>query len=241
MELTICERWTQYAQPPSGDQPWWLDWAVRAPKDAGVHLTAGLNAYRAAYEAMEFVRRPFIAMEYFGGVGGQTMMIQDLFEPDRHRVVDYSREAVQHIATNVPQVNTLVADSYDPDTYMEADLVGLDFGDLTVWKTREGEKHRTLLDRVFAGEPGAVVLTDIACPYLHLHRQRYETLLGEGTCATYPDYLRALADRLEGLYGYRMVGGFYHRWSTVMALAPDGPRAEFVPTPRSPLGLEIVG
>lgn len=238
MELTICERWTQYAQPPSGDQPWWLDWAVRAPKDAGIHLTAGLNAYRTLHAIQQDCAT---VIEYFGGVGGQTMMIQDLWEPREHHVVDYSREAIQHIATNVPNVKTWVLDSYDPHTYRPADLVGLDFGDLTVWKTREGEKHRTLLDRVFAGEPKGVVLTDIACPYLHLHRQRYETLLGEGTCATYPDYLAALADRLEGLYGYRMVGGFYHRWSTVMALAPDRPRGEFVPTPRTPLGLEIVG
>lgn len=239
MELTICERWTQYATPPSGDQPWWLDWATRAPKDAGIHLTAGLNAYTAVAN-LPADRVVETAVEYFGGIGGQTMMIQELFRPRSHRVIDYSREAVQHIATNVPQVSTLVADSYDPRSYMTADLVGLDFGDLTVWKTREGEKQRTLLDRVVAGEPKAIVLTDIACPYLHLHRQRYETLLGEGTCETYPGYLSALADRLEGLYGYTMVAGFYHRWSTVMALAPQGTRAEFVPTPRTPLGLEIV-
>ena len=53
-------------------------------------------------------------------------------------------------------------------------------------------------------------------------------------------YLEALADRLEGLYGYTMIGGFTHRWSTVMALAPYSERGSFVPTPRNPIGLEIV-
>jgi len=232
VELTICERWTQYAQPPSGDQPWWLDWAARDPKNAGIHLTAGLNAYQTVLDKCG--GEMLSAVEYFGGVGGQTMMIQDLFKPMSHRVVDYSREAVQHIATNVPEVSTLVADSYDPHTWQEADLVGLDFGDLTVWRTREGEKHRALLDWVFEHEPRAVVLTDIAAPRLHLQRQRYETLLGAGTCETYVGYLEALADRLEGLYGYTMIGGVTHRWAPDMGLGPEPPNGSVGPTPRNP-------
>lgn len=236
MELTICERWTMYTPKPT--EKWFLDYVVRSPRDSGVHLAAGWRSYLALADIYPHMDT---AVEYFGGMGAQSLMIQELWEPPDHVVIDYSEEAVRHIKDQVEGVTVWQADSYEPRWHYPADLVGLDFGDLTAWKTREGEPHRDLLDRVFAGQPKAVVLTDIACRYLHLHRERYESLLGAGTCATYETYLEALSDRLEALYGYVMVGGFYHRWSTVMALVPAGvaPRRTFIPTPASPVGLEV--
>lgn len=238
MELTICEQWTIYCEQPDSEEQWFLDYVLRSPRDAGIHLTAGWHAYRALAELGVEAET---ALEYFGGMGAQSMMIQELFKPSMlHVVYDNSAEAVDNISRNLEYpVVAIQADSYKPGSWQAVDLVGLDFGDLTVWKTREGEKHRDLLDRVFAGKPEGVVLTDVACRYLHLHRERYETLLGAGSCASYPEYLEALADRLEELYGYVMVAGFWHRWSTVMALAPAGSRGEFIPTPESPVGLEI--
>lgn len=236
MELIILEKWSMYVRPPK-EKGWFLDYVVRSPRQSGVHLTAGWHAYKAVSDLGIQIDS---AVEYFGGIGAQSLMIQDLFKPSSHLSLEYSEEALRHMQTHSPlEVDTRMADSYDPGNYTAADLVGLDFGDLTVWKTREGEKHRALLDRVFAGEPQAVVLTDVACRFMHLHRERYEALLGPESCATYPRYLEALADRLEGLYGYVVVGGYWDRWSTVMALVPDGERAPFVPTPSSPLGLEI--
>jgi hypothetical protein len=238
MELTICEKWTLYCPEPTEEGQWFLDYVLRSPRDAGIHLTAGLNAYQAL---SELGVKPDTAMEYFGGMGAQSGMIQHFFSVRSHLVLDNSEEAVRHIESNMEGYDVVASceDSYDPTSYRPADIVGLDFGDLTVWKTREGEKHRELLDRVFAGKPKGVVLTDVACRYLHLHRERYETLLGAGTCADYPTYLEALADRLEEIYGYVMVAGFHHRWSTVMALRPEGVRGEFIPTPESPVGLVV--
>jgi hypothetical protein len=180
-------------------------------------------------------------VEFFGGIGAQSLMIQDLFAPRNHVVRDYSLEAVAHIKAQVPGVYAHQADSYDPMWQHRADLVGLDFGDLTVWKTRQGEPHRGLLDRVFEEEPKAVVLTDVACRYLHLHKERYETLLGAGTCITYETYLEALARYFRRIYGYVVVRGFWHRWSTVMVLVPrPAVPGRFFPTPESPVGLKVV-
>lgn len=237
MELTICEKWTQYVQPPK--EKWFLDYVVRSPADAGVHLTAGWCCYRLIKDAGIEVNS---AVEFFGGIGAQSLMIQEMFAPRSHVVLDYSHEAVKHIKSQVPQVYAHQGDSYDPMWQHRADLVGLDFGDLTVWKTREGEPHRGLLDRVFEEEPKAVVLTDIACRYLHLHRERYETLLGAGSCATYETYLDALAKYLRRLYGYVVMKGFWHRWSTVMVLVPKNYALPggFVATPESPVGLKVI-
>lgn len=244
--LRIVERFTMTVEgPPPGRDSWFLDYVLRSPKQAGKHLTAGwlaLSSLRDVYGTDSFLT----CREYFGGMGAQALMVEELFYPALrdHYVNEWSDEAVEHLRHVAPR-RLVVAkqDAYSPKNTAPADLVVLDFGDLTAWRTRDGELHRELLDRVFSLEPKAVVFTDIACRYLHLHRERYETLLGPGTCGSYPSYLRALLARLEALYGYTLHEGYYDRWSTVMALVPDGVgpvQATLEETPDRPVGLELL-
>lgn len=234
MELIICEKWTMALPERSGDE-WFLDWVLKSPHQRST--SAGWAAYQALARVEPNMKS---AVEYFGGVGAQSLMIRDLWAPPEHVALDYTPEAAAHMST-LPGVTAFQANSYDPLEHRPAELVALDFGDFTVWKTREGQEHRQLIDRVFSDDPKGVVLTDIACRYLHLHRERYETLLGVGRCSSYPGYLEALADRFEALYGYVMVGGYWHgRWSSVMAFAQQGERVPFVAAPESPVGLKVI-
>lgn len=221
---------------------WFLDYVLRSPGQAGKHLTAGwlaLSSLLAVYDEEDMA----YCWEAFGGMGAQALMARRIFDLKAHVVNEYNAEAINHLKAVLPgSVYPVLGDSY-ANPNIGADLVVLDFGDLTAWRTREGEKHRSLLDSVFRYDPKAVVFTDIACRYLHLHRERYESLLGTGTCGSYETYLGALLDRLHGLYGYRLVRGYYDRWSAVMALVPDDVHnvvPELLPTPDSPVGLTIV-
>jgi hypothetical protein len=220
-----------------GDE-WFLDWVLRSPQSASVHLTAGWHAYSAVALEVDGIES---AVEFFGGIGAQSLAIQDLFHPKRHVVQDYSEAAVRHLRAHLPDnIWSRRANSYLPASFIDADLVGLDFGDLTAYRTRPGERIRELLDRVFAFEPKAVVLTDVACRYLHLHRELYETFLGPGTCVSYESYLYAFLGRLSRLYGYHLLVGYMHTWSTVMALVPyPVAGARLLPTPNEPKGIEL--
>lgn len=221
--IRVFDKWDIELPEPSAN-PWFLDWYLRSPGEVHKHLRAGWIAYQSI-SSLEVNS----ATEYFGGIGAQSRMIQELWSPERHYVFDYNKDAAEHLRNTLPPpIVAWQADSYDPASFRPADLVGLDFGDLTVWRTRDGELHRQLLDRVFASEPQAVVLTDIAGPRLHLQRERYETLLGEGTCGSYESYLHALLVRLEALYGYTCAGGAYHRWSAVMALTQGEEGGQFL-------------
>lgn len=239
----ICERWGMTLQPPAEGDEWFLDWVLRSPKEVSGHLAASWHAYLSLTPYFEDGEIEQVR-EYFGGMGAHALMIQELFAPTHHIVMDYSPDAVAHLQRVLdPPAQAMISDAYDSDSTQPADLVALDFGDLTVWKTREGEPHRELLDRVFAHHPRAVTITDIAGPRLHLQRERYETLLGVGTCATYEGYLEALAYRMGTLYDYTLVAGYTHRWSTVMAFVPsadNGMIGSFHPIPASPIGLELL-
>jgi hypothetical protein len=232
-------------EPEEGHDEWFLDWVLRSPKNAGRHLTAGwlgLNRLKEVYRGDEIQT----CDEWFGGMGAQALMADRLFNLRNHWVGEFSRDAVAHLElalSGLSGIEVFWRDAYAKGSPAPAvDLEIVDFGDLTAWKTREGELHRILLDDIFATEPKAVLLTDIACRYLHLHRERYETLLGEGTCGSYENYLNAFQKRIQRLYGYVPAVTHYDRWSAVMALVPQGaaPWGELVPTPASPVGLEIL-
>lgn len=242
MDVTVCERWRMSLDPGAADG-WFLDWALRRPHDVSAHLTAGF----CAYLSLQLVYGPgelTSAREYFGGMGAQALMIQEGVHPLAHTVLDYNRSAVDHLKRTLAgrPVHVQQADSYSPGSYAPAALVGLDFGDLTAWRLLPGQRHRALLDRVFSGRPRAVVVTDIAGPRLHLHRARYARVLRTDRLATYEQYLQALDDWFRAHYGYRMVRGYYHRWSAVLALVPtDVSPGEGVlaHVPDRPVGLEI--
>lgn len=244
--LSIVEKFSMTLEgPPPGRDAWFLDYVLRSPKQAGKHLTAGWLALNSLKEVYRDAYDITSVHEAFGGMGAQALMVQHLFNVQEHTIGEYNWEAVEHLERvlgSKPGVQVSMADAYDPKAnFRDLDLAVLDFGDLTCWKTRDGEPHRGLLDRVFAHDPKAVVFTDIACRYLHLHRERYESLLGAGTCESYETYLYALLRRLQVLYGYTLVAGYMDRWSTVMALVPQGtaPMGRLYETPDSPVGLEV--
>lgn len=240
----VAEQFTMnLEESPPGAEPWYIDWAIKNPKRISDSVTVGWYVYQSllsVYEPDE-IRS---AWEPFGGIGAQSLIIRHLFPRlNTHVVGEYTDAAFRHLRRALPpEVSVRLQDVYADNADEPADLVGLDFGDLTCWKTRPGQQHRALLDRVFARSPKAVVLTDVAGPRLGLHRSRYEALLGTGTCASYATYLPALADLLEETFGYRLVAGFYHHGAGKMALVPSdaADRGIFVPVPPSPVGLEIL-
>ena len=225
MKATILNEYEMDLTPPQeGDETWFLDWVLRAPKHAGDHLACSYKTFDAIasfYEEDILLGNITSVKEYFGGMGAHAMFAQDLFTPSDHAVSDYSRSAVQHMQEVLPgNVRVTQADAYDAETPWPADIVILDFGDLTVFKAQQDQPRGILLDKVFAMKPNAVTITDIAARYLHLQKRSYEPLLGEGCCESYEEYLERFSSLLQARYGYTMLQANYTRWSTVMAFVP---------------------
>jgi hypothetical protein len=222
MKATILETW-EMELPEPGEDKWWLDWAIAAPKHAGDHLTVSWITFESLLQV--YGRDAFATIhEYFGGIGAHALMLDDLFHPWlRHTVADYAPEAVEHMKRVLSPQGTeaIQADAYKTPIPM-ADFHAMDFGDLTVFQAQSGKARGDLLDQVFATEPLAVTITDIAARYLHLHKKTYEPILGEGATSSYEEYLERFSRHLEDRFGYTLVEGNYTRWSCVMAFVPSG-------------------
>jgi hypothetical protein len=237
----LCERWEMPLAEQNDSSRWFVDWVRRDAKQASAHVTAGYCAYRA----LSLVYTPDelrTAEEFFGGLGCQSLIISDRWQPEQHTIHEHHPAAVEHLRTLLPWADVWRSDSYAVEP-VGADLVGLDFGDLTAWRLREGQAHRRLLDAVFARRPRAVVLTDIAGPRLHLHRERYSEVLGAVSLPSYRAYLEALVRWFQTTYDYALVRGYWQSWSTVLALVPA---ENFIglgslePVPDRPRGIEIL-
>ena len=217
---TICDIW-ELELPEPAEEAWFLDWVMRSPTQAGKHLKCSWLAYQslANLYAPEDVTT---AREYFGGMGAHALMIQELWSPLEHDVLEFSGDAVAHLNNTLPEgILAWHTDSYLPPNTQAADIVGLDFGDLTVFKAQEGKPHGDLLERVFMLEPKGVVMTDIAARYLHLQKKSYEPLLGKGTCNSYPGYLDAFYAQIRERFGYKRVNTYDNHWSSVTSLVPE--------------------
>jgi hypothetical protein len=214
------------------DDPWFLNWVLRKPAEASKHVTAGYAA------ASSLLGRSYGSItEYYGGMGAQALILQRLFNPAVHHVVDRHPLAVEHMRASLPP--PIVVHRGDARAfYQPAELAVMDYGDLTIHKAQND--HKPMLDRVFAQAPKAALLTDIAGPRLHLQRERYEEELGV-SCATYPEYLAGLSAYLYKTYGYRIHACYYHRWSAVMSLLPEPGEPLITPVPEGPVGIQLQG
>lgn len=238
--VVICEQWTMPLGRQDEQGKWFVDWVLHSPNGASQHVTAGYHALQSLRRAYG-EERPFrSAAEYFGGMGCQALIVQNTLAPDRHTLLELHPLAVKHLQDLLggrPGVEVRHGDAHQ--LHLEAELAVLDMPDMTALRAQTS--HKPLLDRVFAAEPKAVVLTDIAGQRLHLQRERYARLLGH-PCDTYPAYLEGVSGYLRGAYGYQVLAGFHHRWSAVLALVParlyGGPPSLTV-TPESPRGILI--
>lgn len=246
--LRIVEKFDMVVDWKVGDPESYLFWAHEQPTKMSKPFTSSWLSLKALndYLGPDVIHS---AVELAAGVGAQSLMIQELFAPDIHLIQDLHQESIDHIETLVqlgelPDIVELRAmDAFDTNALVRADLIQVDMGDFNSMRLREGERYLELLDRIFRLSPTAVGWTDLAGMRIGLHRGRYESVLGEGTCVSYRSYLEALTGFFEHRWGYRAVEVLHTGHFAKMAFVPMDPLLEtaFTVVPNSPIGCQVLG
>ena len=201
---------------PDKSEGWFADWAIRRTKHVSGHLARGTYVLR---DLRDQGYSPERVVEYFGGLGVQSLVIQNLWPSAwPHHLYENNPDAVAYLEANIPVARIEHADSFNVPV-PRGGLHVLDFGDLTISKANNPGKHRDLLDKVFGAEPSAVVLTDIAGDRFHLLKKNYAKVLGP--LETYEDYLRRMGSWIQREYGYAPVLTAWRSWSSVTSFAPE--------------------
>ena len=240
MKLLVCDRWDLDVEALS-TAGWFLDWVVRSTTQASGHIS---RSWEVMWDLVEsYGLNPYIVAEYFGGIGCHGLMVRELF-PQAHRYMwEVSEEAFVHLKKTFPELELDKAIRHD-DVYrvgpIEAEFQLCDFGDLTAFKMANG-KHSKFLDGVFGFKPEAVMLTDTAGHFLHLHHDHYEKALEAGfEYNNYESYLQAVGQYVTRRWGYYPAMTAYSRWSAVTSYVPT-PAVHIIQTMKDePRGIEIL-
>lgn len=221
MRLLINQAWPlefpdEYDE---GDKTSFLYWVHHHFPAVQVHAAAQLYCYK---DLRDLIKTPKIStvVEFFGGSGIGTTIIQRLFEPQLHCVYDIDPACVKHLQA---QEFSDCVDVWQGDAHEvmleEADypdyrlhLAACDFFSFSAYRIPE---WREQFDAIFAKKPYGVQITDTSIARLPLQRKRYAEALGRDFTTT-PEYLMAFSNWIWEHYGYVATSIAYREFACYM-------------------------
>lgn len=195
---------------------------------AGYHLNL-FRGYDAAYECWcyehltSFLPKQSTVVEWFGGLGIGSIIIQKLLQPWRHVIYEHDKWLCQHLET-VPELGpcyVCCGDSYEAEPEYGGTIHVVDNNSFTIRRWLKDEQYAAFMDKVFCNSE-YVLFTDTAVCIFWPHRERYAQALGTPRITSLADYLHGLSRRVDEHYGQRIVVAATHPRASYLLFAKHG-------------------
>ena len=196
--IQVCNRWELPLLAGEGGHYRYLDTAS--------HRNAACFLELCNHLEVPAVRS---VVEYFGGVGIFSTIVQQLFHPSQHWAFDIDPDCVAQLQT-IPGMVAASGDAHETMGSIQADLVVADFAVCTLRTIDEWP-----WSRVVALHPRYIVVSDTALRRLGLHRALYSRIAGS-TVFSPEDYYRAYSKHMWGRYGYSVTRVVHHVYSYLL-------------------------
>jgi hypothetical protein len=193
--VLICGRWQMPLLDGKGGHYRYLDTASHRNAACFLHLIDGLQSKSA--------------VEYFGGVGIFSTVIQRVIHPPQHWAFDVDLDCVRQLQT-IEGLQATDGDAHETMGTIEAELVVCDFPVATLRTIDEWP-----WSRVVASHPPHIVVSDTAFRRLGLHRATYSRLASQPV-HTFPDYINAYSASFYAKYGYSVTRVAHHVYAYMM-------------------------
>lgn len=202
--VSICNRWELPLLDGSGGHYRYLDTASQRNAACFLELLERLQVSSA--------------VEYFGGVGIFSTIIQQVLHPLQHWAFDLDPDCVAQLRT-IQGIQVAPGDAHDTMGSIPAELVVCDFPVCTLRTVDEWP-----WSRVVAWKPRYIVVSDTALRRLGLHRALYSRLSSEAV-VSHEDYVRVYSKHMWNRYGYSVTRVAHHVYSYFLLepVSPTGP------------------
>lgn len=154
-------------------------------------------------------------VEYFAGIGLQSVIIQELIKPSEHWVYDIEPECCEQLSGLGYPLTVTQADAKKIMDTNFSEIVFLDFPDMTAIHYKEWSEQ---FEQLFATQPKLVEITDVGNRYLHLHTGKYSEALGSAV-TDIPSYIHAISKYFASNSDYSVVKAAYKAGTSYMLLA----------------------
>lgn len=222
----ICDRWTmEFDEPPP--EPLKTDRANESYVDQvfGNRLRDVSASTAAGYELLKDLPIGSRVVEFFGGVGLQTKMLEGLLSPLSHLVVEKEENCLDHLVKAFPPPPPPLVRSIrrgearqiiDRGEFPPADIYLMDWNTFTI---HQWENWAPYLEKLLATRPQAITWYDTSRPYFHLHKARYSQILGRPV-DNIKDYGKAMSAFFFNLYHYSVTRAIYCPKAAYFRLEP---------------------
>lgn len=218
MKLTVDYQYgIEFADYDGEDKTSFMWWTVNHLASVRVHVAAQLHVYKALARHTDSID---YVTEFFGGCGFGTAMVQGIFHPEEHNVIDLDQACVDHIAAQGFGAGVSVGQGDAKQAMLrpvKSDLIVCDFFSFTAHQMKD---WRPQLDNLFKSSPKAIQITDTSLARLHLQRERYATALGH-EFGTAEEYLLAYSERFREDYGYSLLAAGHREFAAMMFVPSD--------------------
>ena len=163
---------------------------------------------------------PRTVVEYFGGLGIAASLLRGVYNPTVHPVYELDSNLCGHLISN--GFDAICVDSFKKIVTDGAyDLADVDF-DIATALSMSRSPVSEFLDCLFKAGHRQIIITDAAISKLHLHKERYGTLLGGGIVKL-EDYLNLLSHYFYRIGGYSISHCEYHAGACYLLCLPRSP------------------
>jgi len=184
----------------------------------------------SAYELLKGLPKKKRVVEFFGGVGLQSTIIQELLQPIDHTIIENDGNCIRHLNDNFRgRATILQANAFDYIGALPGDIFSLDWNS---WTVLHQDKLKSVFELLLKYDPLAIIWFDTAKSYFHLNRSKYSKLLGM-ELSTIRDYSEALFSFFERKYNYGFSKVAYFSKGTHFLLVPNPSKLEHIEIPRS--------
>ena len=194
------------------DRESFMYWIHKRPAFAQAHAGRQLSVFTRLKQLMEIES----VIEFFGGVGLGTGIVQKLFQPKIHRVYEIASECLSHLQEQSFSSRIMVSYGDAGKTMLEADYADLMFCDFPLMNPMRLENWRAQLSHVFGLSPKAIYMNDTSFWSRHLHRERYARPLGKRVLNSDEEYILAYSEKMHSEYGYSIEASAIHHGASFL-------------------------
>jgi len=216
MKAILCQKWELPIYTPCRLQ---TDIPLRRKTfDSHVVKSASWISDKVSsiYWLCGFLPKGCSVIEYFGGVGLSSLLLQETVKPARHTIYEIEDELARHLKLAFPNAAVYHQDAFLAMLEQQADIYTLDYIFTPSKVFGKYDKH---FRHIFSTKPLAVLLTDTAPSYLMIHYRKYSALFGL-PIQDLESYTEAYSTKLFEQYGYSIVKAAHRRRAAYYLLLP---------------------
>lgn len=173
-------------------------------KNNNESINKHLEALKFIYTYIDKHDKINSVVEYFGGIGISGELIQNVFKPKNHIILEKDKECINILKQKFEgnsSVKIIECNSLEKMGDYRCEYISLDFPSYSLLKL---SRNIDMFKKIFDLSPKYVDITDTIFSYIGVHRKIYSDIVKKNII-TFNDYIEEYSNFVEKNFGYKII------------------------------------